>query len=167
MNYKEDLTINLNKLEEEWAMQPILFGKYSREWKDAVQEEDKAKAKLKLVYATLDLDVRKNYKEKYGLEKVTDKIVDATVITQEEHIKATRFYIECKHEASILEIANKEFDQRKYALQNEVDLWTKGYFSTPVDNTNMKKEDVKVTKQEMVNDRKRSRRTRKTTEGEK
>lgn len=146
------LDIDLNELEVEWRNQPRLFHDYATAKSDAEKEVSETKAEwdvttaeakeeLDLVTAELDASIREKPSD-YGLEKLTEPLIKATVLRQEEYqaaqkkltevkYKAAVALAEARHKADILEAAVKALDQRKIALGKEVDLWLGGYFSTP------------------------------------
>lgn len=129
-NYKEELAIDLDALEQEWLMQPKLFMKYSEAASIARRELDEAKETADYTKAELDLTIRKN-PERFHLSKITENSIEATIITTPEYIESHKEYIEAQYKYSLLMGAVKAFDQRKDALENLVRLHGQSYFSTP------------------------------------
>lgn len=128
--YEQDLAIDPMLLDEEWLKQPGLFMKYSVLAAEAQKRRDQAKEKLDVVRAELDHKIRIE-PEKYGLDKSTDKAVEATIPTQQEYRDASRELVDASFEVNIVQSAVRAFDHRRSALENEVKLWLGSYFSGP------------------------------------
>ena len=123
-------SIDLTILEKQWAEQPRLMRARTRKLAKANRDAAKAKAAFKLVAADLGQAIRKT-PEHYGVEKVTDKVVEDTVIRQPEYQKVQAEMIEADYKAELLTGVVRALDHRKSALENEVKLHGQGYFATP------------------------------------
>lgn len=130
LDYERDVQIDPDALDVEWVEQAQLFLNYAEQAAHAMARVDRAKDKVKVVKAEVFLDVRA-HPDKYGLEKVTDKAVDAMVESHEDVKAAASELIAFKHESQILDSAVKAFEQRRYSLQNLVQLQGQGYFAAP------------------------------------
>lgn len=135
LNYDKDVMIEPDALDLEWLKQPKLYMKYAELSAEAEREVRRCKDELKLVDASVELDIREN-----GEGKVTDKRVAAEVEVHEEHIKAVHDLNEALYHAQICQAAVKAMDHKKTALENEVRLWAGSYFSGPKEPRDLKEE---------------------------
>jgi len=130
MNYEADIRIDETALDFEWIDQPVKmmqYGSHAAAMKNAL---DKAKEALDFTKAELDNEIRSD-PEKFGLEKVTDKAIEATILLQERYKKVSESYLNAKFESDVAFAAVKAFEQRKDALENLVRLHGQQYFAGP------------------------------------
>lgn len=130
-SFKELMNIDQMALDQEWLHQPGLFMRYASELSEASRDCDKQKEKLETVKSELMLDISKD-PEKYGLQKTTQALMDATLQTMEDYQKEVQEYIDKKYEKDMLLNAVRALEQRKSALENLVKLHGQNYFSSPV-----------------------------------
>jgi hypothetical protein len=130
MNYEDDIRIDPSALDVEWLGQAELMIKYTRNAAQARMELDQAKQALDIIRAGLDKDIRELPKQ-YGIEKVTDKAVESTIITLTEYQEAFQEYLDTKYEADMAQGSVQAFQQRKDALQELVRLHGQSYFAGP------------------------------------
>ena len=130
MNYEQDIRIDEDALDVEWLDQPALFLKYSRHSALLEKEKDESKERLEFVKAELDRKIRLN-PEKFGVEKITDKVVENTIILQLEYKQASEQFIQAKFEWTTARGAVDAFNQRKEALENLARLHGQNYFAGP------------------------------------
>jgi DNA repair ATPase RecN len=130
MNYEKDLYIDDSALDIEWLDQSMLFMKYARYLAETRRTADEAKQYIEIVKAELDKAVREN-PEKFKLDKVTDKAIDAIIATDKKYKDAYQVYLEAKYEADMASSAVSAFNMRKEALENLVKLNGQQYFSGP------------------------------------
>jgi len=130
MNYEKDLYIDDQSLELEWLDQSMLFMKYARYLAETRRTTDEAKQYIEIVKAELDKAIRENPGD-FGLEKVTDKAIDAIIITDKKYKEAYQIYLEAKYESDMASNAVAAFNMRKEALENLVKLNGQQYFSGP------------------------------------
>lgn len=130
----DDLRIDKDSLDEEWLMQSILNHKYGLFLAEAKQKWNRAKEKTKTIKSELILEANKGGKDLIGTS-ATVASVDAWVRTQPEYKDAKEDEIECEFKVNILESAVFSFQQRKAALENEVQLWRGSYYGEPKDKT--------------------------------
>jgi hypothetical protein len=130
MNYEQDIMIDPDALDVEWGNQASLMMKYARFLANTRMVLDKAKEALDIVKAELDKDIRSN-PDRYGLEKITDKVVENTIPLSQEYKAASERLINAKYEADIAYGAVKSIDARKDALENLVRLHGMQYFAGP------------------------------------
>jgi 3-deoxy-D-arabino-heptulosonate 7-phosphate (DAHP) synthase len=124
------IDIDLDNLEKEWLDQAPRMQSACRKVSRMKKKMANAKAHLELVQARLDLKVRGNPK-KYGLKKVTEPGIKNTVITLDEFQRATKALIQAKFMVDMAEATVSGLEHRKKALEEEVQLWSQSYFSTP------------------------------------
>ncbi len=125
------LEIDLDRLEEEWEKQPLLCFEFMSDLVEAREEMDRRKADLELTDAELDHEVR-SHPERFDLEKVTEPAVEAAILRHAKHKGAHERWLAAKSTVGILQAAVEcVTDQRKKALENEVDLLLGGYWSKP------------------------------------
>jgi hypothetical protein len=130
MTYAQDIKIDDQLLDVEWCEQPEKMVKYCSIMAEAEKTMDLAKEKLEAVKAEIDKDVRSN-PAKYGLDKITDKVAENTVVLQDQYKEASTAYINAKYEFKMAQGAVKAFEQRKDALENLVKLHGQSYFAGP------------------------------------
>ena len=130
MNYETDVRIDENALDLEWLLQPQLMINYAQAAAEAARVFDLKKEKLSLTRAELDKDIRTT-PEKYDVVKVTETVIENTIIMQEEYIEANREMIEAKFQKELAYAAVTALDQKKTALENLVRLHGQQYFAGP------------------------------------
>jgi hypothetical protein len=130
MNYEADIRIDEDALDVEWVEQPALFLKYSRHSAQKEKEKDEAKEQLELVKAEIDKEIR-SFPDRFGIEKITDKVVENTILLQPDYKEASDAYIQAKFEWNTAKGATDAFNQRKEALENLARLNGQNYFAGP------------------------------------
>jgi hypothetical protein len=147
LNYEKDLKIDENSLDLELLDQASLFMKYAKHYAFTQKAVDEAKQAWEIEKAETDQDVRKR-PEKYGLEKVTDKAIDAILLTDDKCVKAFKDYLDAKYERDMASNARDAVNQRKEMLEGMIKLLAQSYFagpSVPHDLSKLKKEREQVT----------------------
>lgn len=142
---KNDFEIDEYSLEKEWVRQPVLFMEYAEEANKARCNCDRLKAKLDLLQASLDLEVR-NDPGAYGLSKLTETVVSNAVTQTEAFQEAQKEYFEAKEEHGLLDRAITALEHKKKALESLVSLFSMNYYSEPRDrssSTRQEHENVK------------------------
>lgn len=124
------LQIDEHQLDIEWKNQPSLYYKAASKLADVRQRYDEAKAELDLCYAGLSLQIRDN-PDIFELNKVTDKSVEACILTQKEYRMAQKELWDAKHKVDVFQARVTALDHRKKALENLVSLRLAEYFSEP------------------------------------
>lgn len=140
-----NLSIDENNLPGEWQAQPVLMLEYGLLLADAEQEVDETKAKLAVVAAGLETDIRDN-PDDYGLAKVTEAAVQATLPQQKQHQIATKNYNDAKHRARVYRAMVEAIAHRKSALQGMTDLYMRQWFADPTAREQAAQEAPKETK---------------------
>lgn len=128
--YENDIRIDETALDVEWLEQPSLMMKYARTSSHARMILDQKKEALELVKAELDREIRTN-PSRFGIEKVTEAVVTAAIISHADYKEASDALISAKFESDIAQGALKAFDARKDALENLVKLHGMQYFAGP------------------------------------
>jgi hypothetical protein len=157
-SYKEELHIDLHRLEREWVEQPRLYHKYAEALADARLDLDRAKEQLDIKKANLDLEIRMD-PAAWGLEKVTEAAINNTIILDENYTKLRSAVHQANHTVEVLFGAVRAFDHRKAALENLVRLHGQQYFSSPttVNATPETREDIDKAERSDVATRQRRR----------
>jgi len=147
INYEEDIRIDPEMLDFEWNEQAEKMLKYSTIAANTAHKVDLAKENLDIVKAELSRDIRID-PDKFNIDsKLTESIVENTIILQSEYIAANHALLEAKYLADMAKGAVRAFDQRKDALENLVRLLGQQYFAgpkTPHDVSQWKKKDNPV-----------------------
>jgi len=124
------LVIDEFDLDQEWVGQPALFFRWARKKADADRCVDGAKGELDVVKADLDANIRKN-PEVFGIAKITEKVVENTILSNSVYQETVQEVIKAKHDAAIIAAAVEALQHRKRALECLVTLHGQNYFSRP------------------------------------
>jgi hypothetical protein len=127
---KSLLSIDRSKLEEECDGHPQLAFTWGEHLANARVVAKNAKNRLKLVEARLELSIRSNPGE-YGIDKVTESTVQASVRVQDEYEVAQDQLIKAEYDVDVLEAFVWALVDRKGQLENLVHLWGSQYWSRP------------------------------------
>lgn len=130
MGLKDDSAIDKNALDFEWERQPSLLEKYSSRYGDALFNRDSIKDQMELFAADKSLEVRAN-PEEFGLEKATDKAVEAIVTKSEEYQKLQRKLRKENKNVNAYFSAQKVLEHKKTALEFLSRHYFTGYWSDP------------------------------------
>lgn len=148
----EFLHYDEHSLDAEWQRQAPLFHRYAVKLADAKNRYAEAKAEFELQEAELSRAVRAT-PERYGLQKTTEALIEATVKVQQEYQSALRAMNKARHDVDVVQAAVDALHHKKAALENAVSLWAKNYFATPTlrdDGTNRQ---AREKAEQMVNSR--------------
>lgn len=129
MNYN-DLQIDLRNLHLEWLKQPMLREYWGKAHAEAMNERDHLKKKMEEMKAQLDSDYRTNWGELFPSIKMTEGSINNVITNTENYKKIYSNYLEACKNTNILASMLKTLDDRKYALDNQVKLFTANYFET-------------------------------------
>lgn len=138
-DWKEEIQIDPERLDQEWVRQASLFGKYCSLLAEANKNLDFLKEELNILDAEIKIDIVKN-PEHYELSKVTEGTIQAVIIQKPEHKRLVNKIAETKYEADILLAAVRSLDHKKSALENLVRLHGQNYFAGPEVPHHLKKE---------------------------
>lgn len=129
-DYEEDVTIDDAALDVEWLQQAKLMLKYGAYGAQKRKEVDQKKEELEVIKAELDRKIRET-PEAFGLSKITETVVQNTIIVQTDYKNIMNEYIEAKYELDMAMIAVRAIDTKKNALENLVKLYGQQYFAGP------------------------------------
>lgn len=161
MEYQKDIIIDENALDIEWLEQPRMMLNYAQHATTLENKLNFTKNALEIVKAEIDKDIRSN-PEKFDIVKVTETVVQNTILTQPIYQEALSEYLEIKYEYDMAKVAVRAFEQRKTALENLVKLYGAQYFAGPSAPRDITKEWEAHEKQKQSNRKVKIRRTKKT-----
>jgi len=130
LSYEHDLSIDDNALDLEWLEQPLLMLKYTKAAAVTRREIDRMKEMLSVERARLDKSIRKN-PEKYEIEKITESVINSTILLQKSYQTIQTDVIEAQYEHQMLQGAVQAVEHRKQALENMSKLLGLQYFAGP------------------------------------
>lgn len=130
MDYKDDITIDETALDVEWLDQPSKMVKYGQAAAQAKMEAELVKERLDVLKAQLDRDIRAG-PEAFGIAKITESAVTATITTHPDYQAATQELIAAQYELAMAQVAVRAIDARRSALENLVRLHGQQYFAGP------------------------------------
>lgn len=149
VDYKDEISIDEHALDYELKRQSQLIMKYVLLQVKAMTEKDLTKERLEQVAAELDIKIRKN-PSAYGLDKVTETAIKNVILLENEYIKQTEEYLNCKEDEATFSGVLKALDHKKKSLEKLSDLWVAGYYSSP----NIKKEVEQQANKEKIREQK-------------
>lgn len=130
---KEFFDFDKFNLDEEWVKQPALYHEYATKLANARADVEELKAALELKEAELYTDIRARPSH-YDLDpekSPTEGMVRNTIIMDTGYQESLKRLNDKKREMGQFSVAVETLDHRKYALQNEVQLFLANYFSKP------------------------------------
>lgn len=131
LDYEKDIEIDETALDVEWLNQASLMLKYARNEAECERELDMAKEKLDLTKSQIDFDIRMD-PDKYGIEKkITESVVQNTIIQQKPYRDDYEDFLEVKNNYNIAKGVTRAINARKDALENLVRLHGQQYFAGP------------------------------------
>jgi hypothetical protein len=93
---------------------------------------DAMKDNIEVVKAELDKAIR-NDPGSFGLDKLTEVLINNTIILQEDYATALKSYLDAKGEYYDAVNISTAMEHRKAALENLVMLHGRGYWADPVE----------------------------------
>lgn len=129
---RTDFEIDDLRLPWEWNRQASLVYRYGEHLADCQRALDEARGRLELAKAEADAEIRRD-PGKYGLEKITEKAVEAIVPTTEGYQAANRAVLDTRHDLDLARAACSALDHKKRALEKLVDLHLSGWYAEPRD----------------------------------
>jgi hypothetical protein len=130
MDYVEDIRIDESALDVEWLRQASLTFQYGKHQATMKRIVDRKKEELDLVRAELDKKIRSK-PEHYKIDKITEAVVQATIIQQDDYQEINSELIDARYELEIASAALRALEQKKSALENLVRLNGQNYFAGP------------------------------------
>lgn len=130
-DYKEDLRIRPERLDEEWLQHAQKFMDYAVEAAEAEEERNRAKQFTQTIRAKIAKKIRARPK-KYGLKSLTEKAITAVVEDHPKVKRADQEYYAWIKKARILEKAEHAMGSyRKSALEHLTSGYMSGFFKEP------------------------------------
>lgn len=130
MNEHDLVHVDENDLEREWIEHPRAYHHHALLLAEARNKVAEAKAEFELVQAELDHKVRL-HPDNYGLEKLTEKVVEAAVLRQPEYQVAQQVFLRARYDESVVQAAVDALDHKRTALSRLVELYLNDYNSQP------------------------------------
>jgi hypothetical protein len=131
-NYNLDIEIDESDLEGEWLTHPSLFLHYSKILANAIKILDEEKLRLDWIAANIDLDVRKNWKKKYGFEtKPAENAIKNTILISKKYMAQQRVCHQKTKIVNNMKGVKTAFEHKKHALGNLVTMQVAGFHSEP------------------------------------
>lgn len=127
---KAALSIDEDNLDKCWAEQPQLVFKFSEALAKKKLKREELKNELKALTSDLGAAIRKD-PEEYGLEKLTEKAVEALIPSIEEYQELQSEISKLDYTINVYQSACVALEHRKYALRDLVALHGQQYFSEP------------------------------------
>ena len=148
--YGNDMQIDETALDVEWLQQPTLMFKYSKILAKNKMFLDKAKEELDILKAGIDRKIRLS-PEDFGLSKLTETVINNTIIQEKEYIDLSNDVIDARYEVEMAGAAVRSLQDKKSALENLVKLHGQNYFAGPSVPRDLSKEWEETEKQKQVN----------------
>jgi uncharacterized protein (UPF0179 family) len=131
MGYQQDKQVDFNNLHFEWVRQVDLAHDYGVELAEASKAVNNAEEVVKVEEAKAANRVRESYAASGG--KVTVDQVKFDTVLDPKYTEAREAIIKLRYELDLVKAAVKAIDDKKRALENAVVLFTREYWSTPVE----------------------------------
>lgn len=149
MSYESDMYIDQDALDVEWLHQPALMMKYTNLQANARREIDRQKEAVAVMKAQIGKDIRDD-PDRYRIEKITDKVVEAAILLEERYQTINSELIDVQYEYQMLNGAVAAVEQRKAALEGMSKLLGLQYFAGPKVPRNLNDEVAKRNRQGRV-----------------
>lgn len=135
----EELAIDPDRLDYEWARQPMLHARYSKMAAEAKKRAREAKEDLEILRATLDKEIRSDPKKFLGDSKLTETAITNAIKLDEEYQSLTEHVIETEYTADLMEKMVYSVLQKGNALLHLVRLFLAEYYASDgeVSRTNL------------------------------
>lgn len=121
-------TINKNALDDSCMVHGSEYDKVGELLCYLENEEDKTKYEVDEVYALLTATFREQT-EKDGAKPLSDKKIEAMVITATEYKQITDKYLDLKYKTNLIKSLVKSLDKKTKMLDNLCSLYLGGYFA--------------------------------------
>jgi len=125
------LSPDINRLDEEWILQPKMFHEWAVRLERANQKVERAKASLDIIRADLDNQIRQAPEKYKAPERLTEAFISSTILRQNKYQEGARLLEKAIYKAGICKATVSALNQRKSALENLVVLWSRDYFASP------------------------------------
>ncbi|NIS11209.1 MAG: hypothetical protein GWN97_04570 [Thermoplasmata archaeon] len=128
--FQRDKEIDPNQLDVECVRFADRFFHWAELAVEAGHLLDRAKLKLEVTKARLEMKCRRKPAD-FGLEKATEKGIEAAVLAHEEYYDAYKGWLAARREAKLLDKAVDSIDAKKRMLDNLIRLHGQQYFAGP------------------------------------
>lgn len=130
MGYKEDISINQNKLEDELINQPFLYMQYAENHAQYVQKKSHLEEYIRVLKAQLFSEAKEDWRSIWG-RKPTETEVKSWIETNDKLCKAKDELIQMEYRVNIYGSILQALLQRKSILSSLVQMKISGIYSTP------------------------------------
>lgn len=128
--FQADKRIDPNQLDVECARQSERFHHWAELAVEAGYKLDRAKLKLEVTKAKLEIDCRRSPAD-FGLSKLTENGIEAAVNAHEDYLDAYEAWIKARRESRLLDKAVESMDSKRRMLESLIRLHGQQYFSGP------------------------------------
>lgn len=129
LDFSEDIKIDKYKLDFELINGPEIRHDWSKAHVEAIKQKQKAKARIELVSAEVDEDIRTNWETFNFDKKPTEAAIKQAIIKSEQYQEVMDKFIETVGDAKMLEHSIEEFDQKHDNLGRMIKIYLTGYYS--------------------------------------
>ena len=150
LNYEEDIKIDPNALDVAWLNQAALMKRYGKHQADTRKEMDDIKEEVDVIKAKADIRIRTD-PESYEIKKVTESIVQSTILLEEDYQEILKEYADARYENDVAIAVVRAIEHRKTALENLVRLLGSQYFAGPKTPRDLSYETLKKTERKENN----------------
>jgi hypothetical protein len=130
MKYEDDMRIDESALDVECLDQANLMLKYTTLQAELQREEEQIREELDLKRAELDKYIRSD-PDDYDIDKITEAVVNNTIIKDPGYKKINQEYIDAKFENNVAKGAVRAIAARKDMLERLILLHGQQYFAGP------------------------------------
>lgn len=127
----EYFVIDADRLFEQWSVFARDYYNKACELADARAEYERVKRQRDVVEAELDKDIRLN-PDQYGVTKITEPVVERTILLQKRHMLAFEEVIRAKHSMDIHQAYMDAMDAMKKGLESTAYLQQSAFYAQPV-----------------------------------
>lgn len=115
-NLNEELVIDENKINQEAQMQPSSYAFLNMLYKKLMRSSEAAENRLDKKYSELFIKFKGERDQDSG-RQIANETVKAKILTQPSYISLQEKFLEISHQAMILEVCVKSFEQRVNLIQ--------------------------------------------------
>lgn len=155
LNYHDDIQVDQNKLDLEWANLPVLFDKWSKRLINEENNRDRIKLKLELLYSEIDLKIRTSPSEYVSDGKFSEGAVKSAIKRNPDYQVLREELADSKYRVSVFKLAVKGIKNKIKTIDRLTKLYTNNYYiDGEVSKANPQKTlNASMTARELVRDR--------------
>lgn len=127
-------------LDDECEQQPGLYAEAADALADAKEALARKEAQKEVVRAETELKIRRD-PARYNINKVTDKVIKASVEVHPDVQKIIKLVIKAQHRVDILSGHCRALEHKKQSIEDLVKLEARDYFSKPSPKLNEKEQE--------------------------